>query len=204
MPCIRFPSALVTHMSNVSLSTLAIGLGLLFALPAAFGLTSPEKFREAMRSFPRSNSWGWFLMLLGTAWFVHNVNQEQVADFQSYKRILLTFFAAVGIASCIFVRDFIAVRGAAVVMLLLAKWMVDTGRPLLGSSFWVVLWQAWAYVFVVAGIWLTVSPWRLRDLIHWATADDKRIRVTCGARLAFYLLIVVLGATVYRTAQAGQ
>jgi multisubunit Na+/H+ antiporter MnhG subunit len=191
-------------MTHVSLSSFAIGLGLVFALPAVFGLTAPDKFRNAMREFPRSNTWGWFLMLLGTAWFVYNVGQEQVADFQSYKKILLTFFAGVGIASCIFVRDFLAVRGAAVVMLLLAKGMVDTGRPLLGASGWVVLWQAWAYVFVVAGIWLTVSPWRLRDLIHWATADERRIRITCGARLAFCLLIVLLGATVYRTAQAGQ
>jgi multisubunit Na+/H+ antiporter MnhG subunit len=191
-------------MTHVSLSSFAIGLGLVFALPAVFGLTAPDKFRNAMREFPRSNTWGWFLMLLGTAWFVYNVGQEQVADFQSYKKVLLTFFAGVGIASCLFVRDFLAVRGAAVVMLLLAKGMVDTGRPLLGATGWVVLWQAWAYVFVVAGIWLTVSPWRMRDLILWATANERRIRITCGARLAFCLLIVLLGATVFRTAQAGQ
>jgi multisubunit Na+/H+ antiporter MnhG subunit/uncharacterized protein YjeT (DUF2065 family) len=191
-------------MTHVSLSSFAIGLGLVFALPAVFGLTAPDKFRNAMREFPRSNTWGWFLMLLGTAWFVYNVGQEQVADFQSYKKVLLTFFAGVGIASCLFVRDFLAVRGAAVVMLLLAKGMVDTGRPLLGATGWVVLWQAWAYVFVVAGIWLTVSPWRMRDLILWATANERRIRITCGARLAFCLLIVLLGATVYRTARAGQ
>jgi len=191
-------------MTSVSLSTFAIGLGLVFALPAVFGLAWPGKFRNAMREFPRSAAWGWCLMGLATAWFVYNVSQEQVADFQSYKKILLSFFAAVGIASCIFVRDFLAVRGAAVVMLLLAKWMVDTGRPLLGTTGWVVLWQAWAYLFVVAGIWLTVSPWRMRDFIHWATANEQRIRITCGARLAFALLIVLLGATVYRTAQAGQ
>ncbi len=191
-------------MFEISLSTFAMALGLLLALPAVIGLTSPDKFKTAMRQFPRSKACGWFFMLLGTAWFVHNVNQEQVADFQSYKRYLLTFFAAVGVASCIFVRDFIAVRGVAVVLLLLAKWMVDTGRPLLGESSWVLVWQTWAYLFVVAGIWLTVSPWRLRDLIHWATGSEQRIRITCGARLAFCVLIVLLGATVYRTAQAGQ
>ncbi|MBI1178135.1 hypothetical protein GC207_11935 [bacterium] len=191
-------------MTNVSLSSFAVGLGFVFALPAVFGLTSPEKFRDAMRKFPRSNAWGWSLMLLGTAWFVYNVSQEQVADFQSYKGILLSFFAGVGIASCIFVRDFLAVRGAAVVMLLLAKGMVDTGRPFLGSSSWVLLWQFWAYFFVVGGIWLTVSPWRLRDMINWVTASEQRIRIACGTRLAFCLLIILLGATVYRTAHAGQ
>ena len=191
-------------MFNVSLSVFAIGLGIIAALPAVFGLTAPDKFKDALRRFPRSLTWGWFLMLLGSGWFVHNVSLEQVADFQSYKNILLSFFAGVGIASCIFVRDFLAVRGAAVVMLLLAKWMVDTGRPLLGTSGWVQLWQGWAYVLVVAGIWLTVSPWRMRDLINWATASDQRIRFTCCARLGFCLLMIVLGATVYRTAQAGQ
>ena len=54
-------------MTHVSLSSFAIGLGLVFALPAVFGLTAPDKFRDAMREFPRSNTWGWFLMLLGTA-----------------------------------------------------------------------------------------------------------------------------------------
>lgn len=189
-------------MTDVSLSNFAIVLGLLFAAPAVYGLTAPQQFRESMRKFPRSAAWGWGLMLLGTLWFVHNVNQEQVADFQHYKPILLSFFAAIGVASCIFVRDFLAVRGAAVVMLLLAKWMVDTGRPLLGESPWVVVWQAWAYVLVMAGIWLTISPWRMRDLINWATDSEQRIRLTCGARLAFCLLIVLLGATVFRTAQA--
>ena len=191
-------------MFETTLSNFAMFLGLLLAVPSVIGLTSPDKFKTAMRQFSRSNAWGYFFMLLGTAWFVHNVNQEQVADFQSYKKILLSFFAGVGIASCIFVRDFLAVRGAAVVSLLLARWMVDTGRPLLGGSSWVILWQAWAYIFVIAGIWLTVSPWRLRDFIHWATDTEQRIRITCGARLAFCLLIVILGATVYRTAQAGQ
>lgn len=191
-------------MFDISLSNFAMLLGLLLAVPAVIGLTSPDKFKTVMREFPRSNSWGYFFMLLGTAWFVHNVNQEQVADFQSYKKILLSFFAGVGIASCIFVRDFLAVRGVAVVLLLLAKWMVDTGRPFLGETSWVILWQALAYVFIVAGIWLTVSPWRLRDLIHWGTDNEKRIKLACGARLVFCLLIVVLGATVFRTAQAGQ
>mgnify|MGYP001125099086 CR=1 FL=1 len=36
-----------------------------------------------------------------------------------------------GLGACIFVQDFLAVRGLAVVLLLLAKLMVDTGRPAL-------------------------------------------------------------------------
>ena len=50
----------------MKLSTLAILLGLGFGLPQLFGLLNPSKFREAMRQFPRSETWGYGLMVLGT------------------------------------------------------------------------------------------------------------------------------------------
>jgi hypothetical protein len=136
-------------------------------------------------------------MLLGTAWFLYNLSQESIADFAAYKNLLFAGFAAVGIGSCIFVQDFLAVRGLAVVLLLLGKLMVDSGRPHLAQSSLVLLIQAWAYVLVIAGIWLTISPWRLRDMLQWDTANERRIKIGCGVRLAFGLLVVVLGIAVF-------
>jgi hypothetical protein len=135
---------------------------------------------------------------LGTVWFLWLVNQEPIADFAAFKPHMLVAFAAIGVATCIFVQDFLAVRGLAVVLLLLAKLMVDTGRPHLGETPWVLLIQAWAYVLVVAGIWFTVSPWRLRDLLNWATANEERVKIGSTIRLAFALLVVVLGLTAFR------
>jgi len=40
---------------------------------------------------------------------------------------------------------------------------------------------------------LTISPWRLRDLLNWSTANEKRTKVGCGLRLAFGLFVAVLG-----------
>jgi hypothetical protein len=97
-----------------------------------------------------------------------------------------------------FRAGFLAVRGLAVLLLLLAKVMVDTGRPHLGETPWVLLIQSWAYVLVIAGIWLTIAPWRLRDLIYWATASEQRIKIGSSIRLAFALLVVVLGFTAFR------
>ena len=54
-------------------------------------------------------------------------------------------------------------------------------------------------LFIIAGIWFTVSPWRCRDLIEWKTATDARVRIGCLARLALGLLVAALGATVFRT-----
>jgi hypothetical protein len=58
--------------------------------------------------------------------------------------------------------------------------------------------QIWAYVLIVVGMWFTIAPWRLRDLIEFATATENRIRIGSAVRLAFALFIVVLGLTVFR------
>ena len=180
---------------TLKLSTLSILLGLGMGLPQIYGLVKPAAFAAAVRKFPRSLPWGVALMLLGTVWFVWNLSQESISDFAAYKTPLMVGFAAIGVGACIFVQDFLAVRGLAVVLLLLAKLMVDTGRPALPVTHWVLVIQTWAYVLVVAGMWFTVSPWRLRDLVNWATANEQRMNVGSAVRLAFGLLVVVLGLT---------
>src|SRR6266540_6593232 len=112
----------------MKLSTLAILLGLAFGLPQVYGLMNPVKFPQAVRKFPRSETIGYVLMLLGTVWFLWNLNQENISDFAAYKKLMLIGFGAVGVAACIYVRDFLAVRGLAIVFLLLAKLMVVPAR----------------------------------------------------------------------------
>lgn len=183
---------------TLKLSTLCILLGLGAGLPQIYGIAKPAAFGAAVRRFPRSLPWGVVLMVLGTVWFLWNLSQESIADFASYKNVLFGGFAGVGLGACIFVQDFLAVRGLAIVLLLLAKLMVDTGRPALPHTPWVLVVQTWAYVLVVAGIWLTVSPWRLRDWLTWGTANEKRLKVICGLKLAFGLLVTGLGLTVFK------
>ena len=183
----------------MKLSLLSILLGVGMGLPQVYGLARPAKFADAAKKFPRNLVAGIALMLLGTAWFVWNVDNEPIADFSVFKPYMIAGFAAVGVLSCIFIQDFLAVRGLAVVLLLLGKLMVDTGRPHLGESPFVLVIQAWAYVLIIAGIWFTITPWRLRDLLGFATANEKRVRVGSALRLTFALFIVILGLTAFRT-----
>ena len=183
---------------HVSLSTLAVNLGLGMGLPQIYGLMKPTAFAAGVRKFPRSLPWGVTLMLAATVWFVSYLGQEPLSDFSAYKPILLGGFAAVGIASCFFVQDFLAVRGLAVLLLLLAKLMVDTARW--AETDWRLVIITWAYAFVIAGIWFTLYPWHLRDALNWATANEKRVRIGSAIRLAFGLFVAALGFTVYRGA----
>ena len=179
----------------MKLSTLSILLGLAVAAPNVYGVLKPKAFGEALRRFPRSTGWGYALVLLATFWFVWNLSHESIADFESLKPALYALFIAVGIGTCVFVQDFIAVRGLALVLLLMAKLMVDSARwaP---SHFRLVI-VTWAYIWVVAGVWFTVSPWRLRDLVYWKTANEKRTQALSAVRLGFGLFVAILGFTVF-------
>lgn len=160
-----------------------------------FALVKPETFKDAVRKLPRSLPAGYVFMLAGTAWFMWNVSRESLSDFESLKPFLYTLFIGVGIGSCVFVQDFLAVRGLAVLMLLLGKLMVDTERW--ANTEWRLVIAVWAYVLVVAGIWYTISPWRLRDVLYWATATKKRIQLGSAVRFAFGLFVAFLGFTVF-------
>jgi hypothetical protein len=181
----------------MTLSTLAIILGAGTCALSLYALLKPADVMKQARAFPRSEPIGFVLMLLGTAWFVYNLNNEAIADFAAYKKYMLTGFGALGVLTCIYVRDYLAIRGLAVCMLLLAwftlyrtRWAESPARLLL-----VVL----AYLWVIAGMWLTISPWRLRDKINWWTATETRFRLGSIAKLILGVILLVLGLTAFKS-----
>ena len=93
-------------------------------------------------------------------------------------------------------RDFLPVRGLACLLLLMAKLVTDSAR--LVETDWRLVLVTWAYVWVLAGMWLTISPWRLRDWINWTTSSEQRTRIFSGLRTAFGLFVVALGFTVFK------
>ena len=183
-------------MPTLTLSSLATGLGLAYAAAHLPGVFKPAAFGAMLRKLPRWTPLGVLLTLLATGWFLYYVSQETVSDFATMKTGLYIFFGAVGVGTCIFVQDFLPVRGLAVMLLLLARLTTDKAR--LVETDWRIVMVSWAYVWIFLGMWFTISPWRLRDLIQWATANPGRIRMLSGARIAFGIFIAALGMTVFR------
>lgn len=184
---------------ELKLSTLAVLLGLLYVLPNLYAVLKPAQFGKVARKFPRYTPVGYPLMILATVWFVYYVSLESVADFASFKPLLYTLFIAVGVGACLFVHDYLPVRGMAVLLLLAAKLIVDTARWV--DTPWRLVIVTLAYLWVIAGMWFTISPWRFRDHIQWLTANEQRTRLLSGLRVAFGLLVLLLGLTVYRSAE---
>ena len=186
-------------MAEIKLSTLSILLGAAVCALSAYGLMRPGAFGAAAKRFPRHIPAGVALMILATAWFLYNLSLESISDFATFKTGFYVLFAAVGLGTCLFVQDFLGARGLAVVFLLLGKLMVDTARLEPTQWRWVI--SGWAYVLVIAGMWWTISPWRLRDQIAWFHATEGRTRAVSALKLAFGLLVLALGLSVFKAAE---
>ena len=78
---------------------------------------------------------------------------------------------------------------------MLAKLIDDTTRW--HESDWRLVLVTWAYIMVMAGMWFTASPWRMRDLIQWSTADASRFKKLCVGHTVFGVLLVVLSFVVF-------
>lgn len=180
----------------MTLSTLAILIGAAYCALQLYALLQPQAFTRQARAFPRSEPFGFVLMALGTVWFLYNLQAEAIADFAVYKKYMLIGFGAVGLLTCIFVRDYLAVRGLAVCLLLLAWFTLNRTRWEESQARLVLV--VWAYVWVICGMWFSVSPWRLRDFLNWWTAKTGRLRAWSAVQLALGAVVLVMGLTAFR------
>jgi hypothetical protein len=180
----------------MTLSTLAILIGAVYSAIQIWALVQPAAFTRQARAFPRADGIGFVLMAIGTAWFLYNLQSEAIADFAAYKKYMLMGFGAIGVLTCIFVRDFLAVRGLAVCLLLLAWFTLHRTRW--ADSPTKLILVIWAYTWVICGMWFTISPWRLRDILNWWTSTSGRLRAGSLLQLALGVTILVLGFTAFR------
>lgn len=180
----------------MTLSKLAVLLGAGIAIPQIWALLKPVEASAAFRKFPRSEAWGYLLMAIGAGWFLYRLNQEAIAEFAAYKTYMLLGFGGVALAACFFVPDYLAVRGLCITMLMLSAYVLSRTRFV--DTPWRLVLVIAAYVWIIKAMWWMVSPWRMRDLIQWATATPQRLRQIAIARLAFAVLVIVLGVTVYK------
>lgn len=179
---------------NLSQVSLILGLGCL--LGHLWPLSRPGACAAWLRGFHRNTPVGVVLMLLGSVWFEQNLQNSEISDFAAFRPFLLGGVIAIGVASCFVVRDYLAVRGAAIVLCLVADVVLDAQRwhpsPL---RYLVTLWM---YVWVTLAIWVAISPWRVRDWLAWCAASEARVRLIGLAGVAWGALISALAVTAYR------
>lgn len=177
---------------SLLLATLLPGL-LLIALSVPL-LSNHSGFAAVMKSFPRSAAAGNLFFGAGAAWFLWVVAHISKADQIIARPYLLVAFGVLAVLSLIYMREFLAVRGLAVLVLLAATPLLDAAymhyeHP--QRLFMVTL----VFVAVALAIWVGASPFRLRDFFEWLFARPGRTRGLGGALLAYGLLLAVVAFT---------
>jgi len=171
---------------SLALATLLPGL-LLLALGAPL-LFLAESAAPAFKSFPRSRMATWLCFGTGSLWFLHVIWHLSSADFGDYRQLLFVFFVILAALAFKCVPDFLAVRGACVLILLGAMPLLDAAymqydRP---QRLWMV---SAVYLAITLALWLGAQPYRLRDFFDWLFARPGRSRGVGGVLAAYGLLL---------------
>ena len=148
---------------------------------------------DFFKKFPRNTALGRVLMTIGLAWFWllvidYGGLEMELNDFNGLKPILLFVVPIVGFFIIKDVKEFLAVRGLGVVMLMAAA-------PLLAAAWqkpneFQILIPLYAYAMIIKGLFCVGMPYYLRDTINWATATPSRFRFLSLAGLAYGLAVL--------------
>ena len=175
--------------SLLTFTLLTAALLLLVGLPL---LAIPGRLEACLRAFPRHRLLGVVTMLLGGGWFLWKILNLGQSDFGDYRHLLFLLFAATLLGSIFYVRDFLAVRGIAILTLLSANVGLKSAFGLYDIPERLVL-VTILYLLIVAALIYGVMPYRMRDTINWLYG------CTCRAR-GLGLLFSLAGAALLVTA----
>lgn len=177
------------------LAGIAIILGTVIAIIHAPCVFVPDRVRVLIKRFPRSRWTGWILTAGDLVWVVWIVLNAPLGRFEHLKPLLYVLAPVVFFLIVNLMDELLAPR--ALGGLLLLMW-----APLLAAARWhesglrlviVVL----AYVLVVKGIILVLSPYQFRKAMAFWTRNNKLCMAGGAIGLGFGIFIIFLGLAVY-------
>lgn len=193
-------------MTTLAITATIVGAAIIASrLP---GVIAPAKFREHAMSFPRHIWWGRILMAIAAVWagiVLFGAANDAVTDqiratgkagiWGLGKPLVIVGMPVAYFMVIQFAEQFLAMRGAAGLMLLIAKVMLDAADASDRPSRLVV--TVVAYLWVVAATWMAIAPHHIRDVIGYKMATDQRCRAFCSFGVAVGALLIALGLFVY-------
>jgi hypothetical protein len=161
-------------------------------LPAAL---RPERYQRVASAFPRNEWAGWILCAVALSWTALIVLHAPLGRFEEWKPAL--YFVAPGafVLMVFFLDELLAPRALGGLLLLVANPVLNIARWHPSNLRLVV--TVVAYLLVVAGILLVLSPYRFRQATEWSCASRGRCRAVGTVGVALGTVLVVLGLTVY-------
>ncbi|MBL7077006.1 MAG: hypothetical protein ISS31_06015 [Kiritimatiellae bacterium] len=177
------------------LAKYAILMGVVLAPLYAIMILAPGLAMRGLRTFPRSRVMGGVLSVIGFAWAGWLLHQTPMGRFEQYRQALYALLPVICILVNILNSELLAPRALGGIMMLVPA-------PLLGAarwhpSPWRYLVIVTAYVLVIKGMALILSPYIFRRGGERTVKSEALCRAWGGFGMAVAVLLVVLGITVY-------
>ncbi len=155
------------------------------------------QLRDASFAWLRSPKATFWLFGAASVWFLWYILNLGAADFGDYKTILFLLFGAVAIGSFFVVRDFLAVRGLAVLILLASRVLLDAAYMQFAHPQRLFL-VTFVYLAIIIALILGATPYRMRDFYTWLFKDGNTMRPRAlGAISAGYGIILIICSLSY-------
>lgn len=152
-----------------------------------------SKTEKSAKAFPRSTTAAYILMGAAAVWFLYKVLHLGPADFGQYRNLLFLVFLVTAIGSFYWVPDFLAVRGLAALILMVAGVLLDAAFMQPPTARLVLV--SFVYFAIVVALFLGASPYKLRDFFDWMYKGEKRPRFFGMAFASYGLLLVGVSLT---------
>jgi len=148
---------------------------------------------KSVQAFPRSRVAAYILLGTAAAWFLYKVTQLGPADFGQYKNLLFGIFLVVALGSFIYVPDFLAVRGLAALILLIAGSLLNAAYMELPMARLFLV--SFVYLAIIVALYLGANPFRLRDFFEWLYRKEIRPRIFGGFFAVYGCLLLGVALT---------
>ena len=153
------------EFAEILVGTILVFCGSLFV----FRATYCEYF---LRKFLRSEIANTLTFSLAGIWFLYHILTLTESDFGEFKYIFFIFFLTIILVALAKIRDFLSVRGAAILTLLTSNELLKTAylQPKQSRLILVVF----VYTAIIFGMILGGWPYKGRDFVDFLFSNPKR------------------------------
>jgi hypothetical protein len=176
-------------MNNLQMLAIIIG-GVTGLLSLPF-LIMPGKTCEWVRDFPRSKFAAWVLTAVGVTWVTWLLFNTPLAWFDNYKPALYVLAPLFFMLMVNLMGDLLAPRALGGLLILVPDTIIEIARQ--RGLVLVTL----AYLFVVIGIMLVLSPYLFRKSMAFWIVNNTRCRTFGSLGLGLGICIAVFGLLFY-------
>jgi hypothetical protein len=179
----------------MSLASLCILTGILYVVLYLPLIVVPGLALKGIRAFPRNIVAGGVLAAVALAWSAWELNDMPLGAVDAYKSWLWVVGPVVYVLVMLFMNELLAPRALGGILMLSSGPVLEAQRLL--DSAWTLVPAVLAYVWVVAGMVLVLSPYRFRQAAQLCCGTEGTCWWTGVAGLALGVFLAGLGFLVF-------